>query len=95
MAILHIIMCCGFNLNPRFGARLSPLSQAQNDENATLSTILDSQIDMSEIPLLSHAFWQQAIRNPFFKQIKQSTTVRVDSDLLMWLILKARAVKPA
>ncbi len=71
-------------------AQLPPLSQAQRAELAALSALPDSQIDTSEIPPLSEAFWQQAIRNPFYKPIKQSTTVRVDADVLMWLKSKGK-----
>ena len=71
-------------------AQLPPVSVAQTAELAALSALPDSQIDTSEIPLLSEAFWQQAIRNPFYRPIKQSTTVRVDSDVLMWLKSKGK-----
>lgn len=71
-------------------AQLPPLSGAQRVELAALSALPDSQIDTSEIPLLSDAFWQHAVRNPFYKPIKQSTTVRVDSDVLMWLKSKGK-----
>lgn len=71
-------------------ARLPPLSGAQTAELAVLTALPDSQIDSSEIPPLSDAFWQHAVRNPFYKPIKQSTTVRVDSDVLMWLKSKGK-----
>ena len=71
-------------------AQLPSLSGAQRVELAAISALPDSQIDTSDIPPLSDAFWQQAIRNPFYKPIKQSTTVRVDSDVLMWLKSKGK-----
>jgi len=30
-------------------------------------------------------FGRKAVRNPFYKPVKTSTTVRVDSDVLIWL----------
>jgi uncharacterized protein (DUF4415 family) len=45
----------------------------------------DSDIDYSDIPPLTDDFWKNAVQNPFYKPVKQSTTVRVDSDVLLWL----------
>ena len=42
-------------------------------------------IDTSDIPPLSADFFKRAIRNPYYRPIKQSTTVRVDADVLAWL----------
>jgi uncharacterized protein (DUF4415 family) len=44
-----------------------------------------SEIDFSDIPPLTDEFWKNAIRNPFYKPTKTSTTVRIDSDVLAWL----------
>lgn len=66
-------------------ANLPPLTDAQEAELKTLAAMPDSQIDHSDIPPLSNDFWKNAIRNPFYKPIKQATTVRVDSDVLLWL----------
>ena len=35
-------------------------------------------------------FWKNAVRNPLYKPTKTSTTVRVDSDVLVWLKSKGR-----
>ncbi len=45
----------------------------------------DSQIDTSDIPLLTDEFFRRAIGNPFYRPVKQSTTVRIDADVLAWL----------
>ena len=34
---------------------------------------------------LSADFFERAIRNPYYRPTKQSTTVRVDADVLAWL----------
>jgi uncharacterized protein (DUF4415 family) len=45
----------------------------------------DSEIDTSDIPPLSDDFFRNAVRNPFYRPVKQSTTVRIDADVLAWL----------
>ena len=45
-------------------------------------------VDASEIPPLDAAFFASAVRNPFFRPVKQSTTVRLDADVLAWLRAK-------
>ena len=64
---------------------LPPLTDGQKAELKALSEMPDSQIDASDIPPLDADFWKNAVRNPFYKPTKTSTTVRVDSDVLMWL----------
>jgi len=50
----------------------------------------DSEIDYSDIPPLDDKFWKNAVRNPFYKPTKKSTTVRLDSDVLHWLKQQGR-----
>ena len=50
----------------------------------------DSKIDFSDIPPLDADFFRRAVRNPFFRPIKTSTTVRVDADVLAWLKSQGR-----
>ena len=64
---------------------LPPLTQAQKAELQALAALPDQQIDHSDMPPLSEAFWKNAVRNPFYKPVKQATTVRVDADVLLWL----------
>ena len=64
---------------------LPPLTDEQKAELKTLAEMPDSEIDYSDIPPLDDAFWKNAVRNPFYKPTKTSTTVRVDSDVLAWL----------
>ena len=45
----------------------------------------DSEIDTSDIPPLTDDFSRRAVRNPYYRPIKQSTTVRIDADVLAWL----------
>jgi len=64
---------------------LPPLTEEQKTELKTLSEMPDSEIDYSEISPLDEVFWKNAVRNPFYKPTKTSTTVRVDTDVLVWL----------
>ena len=64
---------------------LPPLTAEQKAEIQVLSELPDSEIDYSDIPSLDDAFWKRAVRNPFYRPTKTSTTVRVDSDVLVWL----------
>lgn len=64
---------------------LPPLTDAQRQRLDALAKLPDSEIDYSDIPPLGADFWQNAVRNPFYKPVKQVTTVRVDADVLLWL----------
>lgn len=69
---------------------LPPLTDEQKAELKALSEMPDSEIDYSDIPPLDDTFWKNAVRNPFYKPTKTSTTVRVDSDVLVWLKSKGK-----
>ncbi len=62
-----------------------PLTEAQKKRFDVLRNMPDSEIDSSDIPPLDEKFWKNAVRNPFYKPTKTSTTVRIDSDVLHWL----------
>jgi uncharacterized protein (DUF4415 family) len=62
-----------------------PLKPAQKAELKALRAKPESRIDYSDIPPLSDAFWKNASRNPLYRPTKTSTTVRIDSDVLLWL----------
>ncbi|WP_413988401.1 BrnA antitoxin family protein [Labrys okinawensis] len=66
-------------------ANLPPLTAEQKAELAALAARPDSDIDTSDIPELGEEFWQKAVRNPLYRPTKTSTTVRIDSDVLLWL----------
>ncbi len=71
-------------------ASLPPLTARQRKELDALAAKPDSGIDVSDIPALGDAFWRNAVRNPFYKPTKTPTTVRADSDVLLWLKSKGR-----
>src|SRR6202140_4710106 len=45
----------------------------------------DEEIDTSDIPELSEKCWQNAVRNPFYRPLKQQLTLRLDADIIAWL----------
>jgi len=62
-----------------------PLTDAQQAEIKALSNMEEKEIDFTDIPELTDAFWKNAVQNPYYRPTKTSTTVRVDSDVLAWL----------
>ena len=61
------------------------LTAAQRREVATLAALPDEKIDYSDIPPLTEKFWENAVRNPFYRPVKQQLTVRLDADVIAWL----------
>ena len=61
------------------------LTAAQKAELKALRARPETEIDYSDIPPLREDFWKKAVRNPFYRPTKTSTTVRIDSDVLHWL----------
>ena len=47
-------------------------------------------IDFSDIPPLTGSFWKNAVRNPFYRPVKQQLTVRLDADVVAWLRRQGR-----
>jgi len=66
-------------------ARPAPLTPEKKAELVALKAMPDETIDTSDVPPLTDEFWRKAVRNPFYKPTKTSTTVRIDSDVLLWL----------
>jgi uncharacterized protein (DUF4415 family) len=66
-------------------ANLPPLTEKQKAELMVLANMPDDQIDYSDIPPLKDDFFKNATRGHFYRPVKSSTTVRVDSDVLAWL----------
>ena len=66
-------------------SRPPALTAAQKAELKALRVKPENKIDYSDIPPLPEDFWKKAVRNPFYRPTKTSTTVRIDSDVLHWL----------
>jgi uncharacterized protein (DUF4415 family) len=63
----------------------SPMSPARGRRLAQLAQRPDSEIDFSDIPPATESFWKNAVRNPFYRPVKQQLTVRLDADVVAWL----------
>jgi uncharacterized protein (DUF4415 family) len=61
------------------------LTPKQRRQIAALASMPDDKIDYSDIPPLNDRFWKHAVRNPFYRPVKQQLTVRLDSDVVAWL----------
>jgi uncharacterized protein (DUF4415 family) len=66
------------------------LTSASKRKLAELAERPDSEIDFSDIPPLPESFWRNAIRNPFYRPVKQQLTVRLDADVVAWLRRQGR-----
>ncbi len=64
---------------------LSAPTAAQKKRLAKVAAQPDSEIDVSDIPERGEDFWSKAIRNPFYRPVKQQLTVRLDADVVAWL----------
>lgn len=69
---------------------LPPLTPEQDRELKRLAEMRDEDIDFSDIPPVD---FTNAIRfrdRHLYRPVKQSTTVRIDADVLLWLKAKGR-----
>jgi uncharacterized protein (DUF4415 family) len=71
-----------------------PLSAAEREQLARLAEMRDEDIDTSDISPMKFEnailFRDRHHIKHLFKPIKQSTTVRIDADVLLWLRAKGR-----
>jgi uncharacterized protein (DUF4415 family) len=65
--------------------KLPPLTEAQAAQIAKLKKRDPADIDLSDMPEVDDSFWKTARRGAFFRPIKESVTVRIDADVLLWL----------
>lgn len=63
-------------------SRLTPVQRRRMEK---LANRPDSEIDYSDIPPLTQKFWQNAVRNPFYRPVKKQLTLRLDADVIAWL----------
>jgi len=70
----------------RYAADQIPAPTAKRiKELENLAARPDSEIDYSDLPPLTDAFWEKAVRGRFYKAVKKPTSVRIDMDVLEWL----------
>ena len=58
------------------------LTAAQGRKLAALTAAPDDTIDYSDIPPLTESFWENAIRNSFYRPVKRQLTVRFDPKVI-------------
>lgn len=63
----------------------SKLTDARRRELEELSRRPDEETDTSDIAELTEEFWKGAVRNPFYRPLKQQLTLRIDADIVAWL----------
>ena len=63
----------------------TPITPARKRALARMAEQPDSEIDVSEIPALGESLWRNAVRNPYYRPVKQQLTVRLDADVVAWL----------
>ena len=63
----------------------SPLTDDRRRILAKAAARPDAEIDFSDVPPLTEEFWAKAVRNPFYRSEKQLLTVRLDTDIALWL----------
>jgi uncharacterized protein (DUF4415 family) len=64
---------------------LPELTEVQIANLKALAARPDSEIDISDIPVLSAELWKKGIRGHFYRPVKRQITARVDADVLEWL----------
>ena len=62
---------------------MKKLLKAQDKEIRALRRMKDEEIDLTELSEV--ADWSKAVVGKFYRPIKKSLTIRVDSDVLAWL----------
>jgi uncharacterized protein (DUF4415 family) len=73
--------------NPENPARLTAKQKA---EIKALKDRADSEIDRSDIPELTDKFWRNAVRNAYYRPVKQQLTLRLDADVVAWFRARAK-----
>ncbi len=63
----------------------SSLTTGRKRRLEKLSRRPDYEIDTSDLPELTEKFWQNAVRNPFYRPVKRQLTLRLDADIIAWL----------
>lgn len=59
------------------------LTKRQRAELASLASLPDEAIDLSDAPEIPD--WSTAAIGRFYRPVKQSVTLRIDADVLAWL----------
>ena len=72
----------------------SPMTARRKRRLGKLAKRADSAIDFSDIPELTGKFWENAVRNPFYRPVKKQLTLRLDADVIFGSGNMAGATRP-
>ena len=61
---------------------MNKLSEKQRSEIGKLRSMVETDIDISDIPEATH--WEEAIMGKFYRPIKKQVSIRLDADMLEW-----------
>ena len=64
------------------------LSKIQTEDIRALKKLRDEEIDLTDISPLEN--WNHAIVGRFYRPVKESVTIRIDSDVLNWFRASGR-----
>jgi uncharacterized protein (DUF4415 family) len=64
---------------------LPSISEERKAELPAMASLPDSEIDTSDIPVLTDDQWKDAPRRDLYRPVKKQITARVDADVLEWL----------
>jgi uncharacterized protein (DUF4415 family) len=67
-----------------------PLRAKQRKDIAAIAAMKGEDIDHPDIPRLPEGFWKNAVRNPFYRPLKQQVTLRLDADVIAWLRMQGK-----
>jgi len=62
-----------------------PLTKAQKANIEELLANPKRKVDTSDIPELPASAWKNAVRGRFYRPVKQAVSMRLDTDVLVWL----------
>ncbi|CAN5736874.1 hypothetical protein BH20CHL3_BH20CHL3_12990 [soil metagenome] len=54
------------------------------ESEARLAEMSDEDIDLSDMPEITDEQWRRAVRNPYFRPVKDQVTLRIDRVVLAW-----------
>jgi uncharacterized protein (DUF4415 family) len=61
------------------------ISEERKGELRAMASLPDSEIDTSDIPVMTEVQWKNAPRRDLYRPVKKQITARVDADVLEWL----------
>ena len=64
---------------------LPELTEEQTAGLKALAARPDSEIDTSDIPVMTDEQWKKAVRRDLYRPVKRQVTARLDADVLAWL----------